>query len=71
MGYGDQQIRELEATLNAVPADLVLAATPIDLRRVLSLNKAIVRVRYELDEATGPSLRSLLEPVVRRQPARA
>ncbi len=36
MGYGDQQIRELEATLNAVPADLVLAATPIDLRRVLT-----------------------------------
>jgi len=71
MGYGDQQIRELEATLNAVPADLVLAATPIDLRRVLTLNKPIVRVRYELDEATGPSLQSLLEPVLRRQPARA
>ncbi len=71
MGYGDQQIRELEATLNAVPADLVLSATPIDLRRVLTVNKPIVRVRYELDEATGPSLRDLVERAVRRQPVTA
>ena len=71
MGYGDQQTRDLEATLNAVPADLVLAATPIDLRRVVTLDKPIVRVRYELDEATGPSLRSLIEPAVRREPAKA
>ncbi len=65
MGYGEQQVHELQETLNAVPADLVLAATPIDLRRVLTLNKPIVRVRYDLDEASGPSLRSLVEPVVR------
>jgi predicted GTPase len=71
MGYGDQQTRDLEATLNAVPADLVLAATPIDLRRVVTLDKPIVRVRYELDEATGPSLRSLIEPAVRREPAKS
>ncbi len=67
MGYGELQIHELQETLNAVPADLVLAATPIDLRRVLTLNKPIVRVRYELDEASGPSLRSLVEPAVRRE----
>ena len=66
MGYGEQQIHELEATLNAVPADLVLAATPIDLRRVLSSSKPIVRVRYELDEASGPPLRNLVESAVRR-----
>ncbi len=71
MGYGDQQIRELEATLNAVKADLVLSATPIDLRRVLTVDKPIVRVRYELDEASGPSLRSLIERAVRREPATA
>jgi len=69
MGYGEQQIHELEATLNAVPADLVLAATPIDLRRVLSSSKPIVRVRYELDEASGPPLRNLVESAVRRPPA--
>jgi predicted GTPase len=65
MGYGDRQIRELEATLNAMPVDVVLSATPIDLTRVLKPNKPIVRVRYELEEVRGPSLESLLEPVVR------
>ena len=48
MGYGPAQISELEATLNAVDADLVLSATPIDLTRVLHLNKPITRVGYEL-----------------------
>ncbi len=65
MGYGDGQVRELEATLNAMPADVVLAATPIDLTRVLTLNKPIVRVRYELEEVVGPSLESVVEPIVR------
>ncbi len=64
MGYGDAQVRELEATLNAVPADLVLAATPIDLTRVLRPDKPVVRVRYELEEAAGPSLESLLAPII-------
>jgi predicted GTPase len=65
MGYGDRQVAELQETLNAVPADLVLSATPIDLTRVLHLDKPIVRVRYELDEVSGPSLVSLIEPAVR------
>ena len=45
--------RELEATLNAVDADLVLSATPIDLTRLLELNKPITRVRYELAQVGG------------------
>jgi predicted GTPase len=64
MGYGEAQIRELEATLNAVDADLVLCATPIDLTRVLTLNKPMTRVRYELVEAGGTPLAKLIEPVV-------
>ena len=64
MGYGAEQMRELEATLNAVDADLVLSATPIDLTRVLRLNKPITRVRYDLAEAAGPSLRAVIEPLV-------
>jgi predicted GTPase len=64
MGYGAGQMRELEATLNAVDADLVLSATPIDLTRVLHLNKPITRVRYELAEDRGPSLREAIEPIV-------
>jgi predicted GTPase len=69
MGYGDVQMRELEAALNAAPADVVLAATPIDLTRILTLQKPVVRVRYELEEVEGPSLRALLEPVVSRAKA--
>jgi predicted GTPase len=65
MGYGSAQIRELEATLNAVDADLVLCATPIDLTRVLTLNKPMTRVRYDLAEAGGTPLAELIEPIVR------
>ncbi len=65
MGYGEEQTRELAATLDAVPADLVLAATPIDLTRVLSLNKPVVRVRYDLEETDPGALETLLEPVVK------
>jgi predicted GTPase len=43
-------MHELETTLNSMPADLVLSATPIDLTRVLKLKKPVVRVRYELEE---------------------
>ena len=65
MGYGTAQIRELEATLNAVDADLVLCATPIDLTRVLTLTKPMTRVRYELVEAGGKPLAEVIEPIVR------
>jgi predicted GTPase len=64
MGYGMLQRIELEATLNAVDADVVLAGTPIDLTRVLHLNKPVVRVRYELEPVSGPSLAELLAPVL-------
>jgi predicted GTPase len=70
MGYGREQMDELEQTLNAMPADLVLAANPIDLTRVLTLEKPVVRVRYELEELEGepdaPSLGDLLAPIVAR-----
>ena len=64
MGYGDAQVRDLEATLNATDADLVLCATPIDLTRVLTLNKPMTRVRYELAQAGGRPLTEVLEPIV-------
>jgi predicted GTPase len=70
MGYGRQQMDELEATLNAMPADLVLAANPIDLTRILRLKKPVVRVRYELEELPpeleAASLGDLLAPIVAR-----
>jgi predicted GTPase len=48
MGYSERQVAELRATLDAVPADAVLAATPIDLTRVMELAKPVIRVRYDL-----------------------
>ena len=60
MGYGAAQIADLAATIAAVPADLVLVATPIDLRRVLTLTKPAQRVRYELQEIGEPTLTTIL-----------
>jgi len=60
MGYGAKQIRELEATINAVDCDLIVVATPIDLRRVARFDKPAVRVRYDLQEIGKPDLSGLL-----------
>lgn len=60
VGYGEEQIKELEQTINQTPADVVIIGTPIDLRRVLKLNKPSVRVRYELQEIGKPDLTDIL-----------
>jgi predicted GTPase len=66
MGYGRVQIGELEATIRRVPCDLVLIATPIDLGRLLEIDKPALRVRYELQEHDTPALsRALLHAVDR------
>lgn len=61
MGYGDEQIKDLEATINQTPSDLVLIATPIDLGRLVNINKPSQRVRYKLQEIGQPTLKELLE----------
>ena len=60
MGYGDQQTHELEKTINAADVDLVLIGTPIDLSRVIKINKPTQRVRYELQEIGQPTLKDIL-----------
>jgi len=60
MGYGEAQTRDLEATINAADVDLVIIGTPIDLTRVLKINKPYQRVRYELQEIGQPTLQDLL-----------
>jgi predicted GTPase len=60
MGYGDEQIRDLEATIEATPADVVLVATPVDLRRIMRISKPALRVRYELEEIGRPNLADAL-----------
>ena len=56
MGYFPAQLRDLQATIEAVPADVVVSATPFDITRVLSVTKPLVRVTYELEELGEPSL---------------
>ncbi len=61
MGYGEAQTRELEQTINAIDCDLVIIGTPIDLTRVLKINKPYQRVRYELQEIGQPTLEDVLK----------
>ncbi|MHB8069892.1 MAG: cyclic 2,3-diphosphoglycerate synthase [Desulfobaccales bacterium] len=61
MGYSPEQIGDLEATINNTPCDLVLFSTPIHLRRLLSLNKPVIRVRYEYQDHCKPTLQEALE----------
>jgi predicted GTPase len=60
MGYGEAQTRDLEATINASDVDLVVIGTPIDLTRIIKINKPFQRVRYELQEIGQPTLEDLL-----------
>ncbi len=64
MGYSDAQIKELEQTINNTKADIVLSGTPIDLSRIIKVNKPIVRVRYELKEKGG-ELKDVLKGFVK------
>ncbi len=64
MGYGDAQVRELEATINAAAADVVVEGTPIDLRRILSVNKPIANVSYELEELEPGVIEQMVRSVV-------
>ena len=60
MGYGREQMADLEETINRTPVDLVLVATPIDLARLVDIDKPSQRVRYELQEIGRPTLSDLL-----------
>jgi predicted GTPase len=60
MGYGDQMMRDLEKTIEKADVDVVISGTPIDLTRVIKINKPIQRVRYELQEIGEPTLKSIL-----------
>jgi predicted GTPase len=60
MGYGPTQIKDLEQTINAVPCDTVVFATPIQLTRILSINKTTLRVRYEYKDHGEPTLEEVL-----------
>lgn len=64
MGYGEEQTKELAETIQNTPADVVLIASPIDLRRLIHIEKPALRVRYELQEIGEPTLEDVLQKFV-------
>jgi predicted GTPase len=66
MGYGAEQLKELEATINAIPCDVVVTGTPIDLGRLISVKHPIRHATYELRELGRPNLEDALKPVLER-----
>jgi predicted GTPase len=65
MGYGDEQLRELEATIDAVECDVVVTGTPMDLGRLITVRHPIRHARYALADHGEPTLAEALEPFVR------
>lgn len=61
VGYNPDQLRELETTINAADAEVVVAGNPVDLSRLLRLNKPIIRARYEFAERGEPKLSALID----------
>ena len=66
VGYFDEQLRDLEATIAATPVDVVMIATPFDITRVIRIDKPVVRVRYEVEELGEPSLTTVVTDFLRR-----
>ena len=67
MGYGEQQIQDLEATIDATPADVVVEGTPINLKRIIKVNKPIAEVSYELEETEPGVILQLVEAAISRR----
>ncbi|HPQ89925.1 MAG TPA: cyclic 2,3-diphosphoglycerate synthase [Candidatus Mcinerneyibacteriales bacterium] len=60
MGYGEDQMKDLEKTINKSDADMVIIGTPIDLRRIINIKQPAVRVKYELQEIGEPTLEDII-----------
>ncbi len=65
-GYSSQQIKDLEETLNAVPADVIVAGTPIKLERLVKVNKPIVQVKYDIKIIEGPTIPDMINTFLDR-----
>ncbi len=64
LGYSAEQLSEMEQIIDAIDCDVVLSGTPIDITRVLKVNKPLVRVRYELAEISGTPLSDAVKAAV-------
>ncbi len=67
MGYGDKQVKDLETTINRTPCDTVIIGTPINLNRLIKINKPTARVSYELQEIGKPDLMDVLKPFLKKR----
>lgn len=66
MGYGEEQVKDLEKTIENTPCDAVVIATPIDLSRIVKINKPTVKVGYDLQEIGSPNLTGILDEFVKK-----
>lgn len=64
MGYGDEQMKDLESTINNSDAELIIIGTPIDLRKIIDIKKPALRVYYELQEIGQPTLEDVLKKII-------
>ena len=64
MGYGKEQLKDLEATINQTDCDVVIIGTPMDLTRIIDINKPTTRIQYELNEVTEPNLSDVLNQFI-------
>ena len=71
MGYGEQQLKDLETTINNTECDSVIIGTPMDLSRIININKPYTRVHYELDEVTSPNLADILQDFIKEHDLKA
>ena len=71
MGYGDAQIEDLERTIESVPCDVVLVGTPIDLTRLVRIDKPCLRVTYALEEIGRPTLADVVQEFASTHPRAA
>ncbi|MCD4681500.1 MAG: cyclic 2,3-diphosphoglycerate synthase, partial [Bacteroidales bacterium] len=65
MGYGEQQLKDLEATINNTDCDTVIIGTPIDLNRIIKINKPNTRVYYDLQEIGNPNLEEVIDDFIK------
>lgn len=66
MGYGKQQLKDLETTINQTDCDVVIIGTPMDLTRIININKPCTRVHYDLDEVGSPNLEEVLSDFIKK-----
>ena len=66
MGYGKKQMDELQETINKADVDAIVIGTPIDLKRVIKIDKPSVRVKYDLQEIGKPDLEDVLKEFVKK-----